>query len=109
LFIGISPLLAVSVPVPVKLQCEYLTNPLGIDAVHPRLMWQMSDLSQGVCQTAYQVVVGIDSVEVRNGLGSVPILIIFTVTLRIVHIEKKMVGREMPTLPLKRPCMALTV
>ena len=37
----------------VRLRTEYLTNPLGIDIQHPRLMWNAHD---GVRQTAYQIV-----------------------------------------------------
>lgn len=53
------------------LKCEYLLNPLGIDAVHPRLTWQLQDERRGVEQTAYQLFVGTDSLEVVNRKGSV--------------------------------------
>jgi alpha-L-rhamnosidase len=42
------------------LRCEYLTNPLGIDARAPRLSWKMSPVraeARGLSQSAYQVVV----------------------------------------------------
>jgi len=47
---------------PVNLRCEYLTNPLGIDAQKPRLSWIMEDSGQkletrGQKQSAYQVLV----------------------------------------------------
>jgi len=49
-------------------RCEYLTNPLGIDAVKPRLSWKIAGLEsnatgpqaeipRGLRQTAYQVLV----------------------------------------------------
>ncbi len=38
-------------------RCEYLTNPLGIDAAQPRLSWVMASERRGDLQTAYQVVV----------------------------------------------------
>ena len=43
--------------IPDRLRCEYLVNPLGIDAVRPRLSWivQSGEREQG--QTAYQVLV----------------------------------------------------
>ena len=37
----------------IKLQTEYLINPLGIDIQHPRLMWNCEG---GLRQTAYQIV-----------------------------------------------------
>ncbi len=45
-----------------NLRCEYLDNPLGIDAVHPRLSWVIEERGQrsevrGQRQTAYQVLV----------------------------------------------------
>ncbi len=56
---------------PVNLQCEHLINPIGIDASAPRLLWQMNDSREGALQTAYQLVVGIDSLEVSSGKGNV--------------------------------------
>ncbi len=49
-----------------NLQCEYLVNPIGLDTTLPRLHWQMTDSRQGAKQTAYQVIVGIDSTLVAN-------------------------------------------
>lgn len=51
------------------LRCEYLSNPIGIDAKHPRLTWLMADAQQGAAQTAYQLFVGTDSVAVSTGKG----------------------------------------
>jgi alpha-L-rhamnosidase len=39
------------------LRCEYLLNPLSIDAREPRLSWQLESIGRGVSQTAYQIVV----------------------------------------------------
>ena len=39
------------------LQCEMLTNPLGIDVLQPRLSWQFQTNDAGVEQTVYQVLV----------------------------------------------------
>ena len=52
---------------PVKLQCEHLINPLGIDVPNPRLSWQLNDPRKGALQTAFQVFVGTDSASVANG------------------------------------------
>ncbi len=46
--------------VPVKLLCEYLVDPLGIDETLPRLSWQLQALdpkARDILQTAYQVTV----------------------------------------------------
>ncbi|MFY9152737.1 MAG: family 78 glycoside hydrolase catalytic domain [Prolixibacteraceae bacterium] len=56
---------------PANLQCEYLENPIGIDVPAPRLHWQMNDNRQGACQTAYQILIGTDSLEIAKGTGSV--------------------------------------
>jgi len=57
-------------PVPVKLQCEHLVNPLGIDVPNPRLTWQLEDSRMGALQSAYQIVVGTDSTAVASGKGN---------------------------------------
>ncbi|MDO9613472.1 MAG: hypothetical protein Q7J86_02985, partial [Bacteroidota bacterium] len=48
----------------INLQCEHMVNPIGIDEASPRLKWQMNDTRLGAMQTAYQVIVGTDSVQV---------------------------------------------
>jgi alpha-L-rhamnosidase len=52
--------------VPASLQCEYLTNPLGIDAMHPRFTWLQVDERLGARQTAYQLTVATDSAELQK-------------------------------------------
>ncbi|ULQ55668.1 glycoside hydrolase family 78 protein [Flavihumibacter rivuli] len=52
---------------PVALQCEYLNNPLGIDASKPRLAWKLSDDRAGAVQAAYQIMVARDSLELVKG------------------------------------------
>ncbi len=37
------------------LRCEYLINPLGIDALQPRLSWQLISDRRGTIQSAYQI------------------------------------------------------
>jgi len=49
------------------LQCEYLINPLGIDSYHPRLSWMLNDARTGALQTAWQLSVSTDSVDVDHG------------------------------------------
>lgn len=51
----------------VDLQTEHLVNPLGIDAVHPRLSWRIEDGRKGARQTASQIFVDRDSLSVLHG------------------------------------------
>jgi len=39
------------------LRCEYLTDPLGVDAGSPRLSWVLASGQRGAKQTAYQILV----------------------------------------------------
>ena len=48
-----------------SLQCEYHTNPLGIDVEKPRFSWQISSQEHNVLQTAYEIRVA-DSPEKLN-------------------------------------------
>ncbi len=48
------------------LQCEYLTNPLGIDSPEPRFTWQISSTTIGAKQTAFEIIVGTDSAQVLS-------------------------------------------
>src|SRR5271168_3993258 len=55
------------------LRCEYLTNPLGIDVLQPRLSWVLESAdksSRGQRQTAYQVVVAKSSEKLNAGQGN---------------------------------------
>lgn len=54
---------------PVNLRCEYLINPLGIDARLPRFTWRVDDSQRGARQTAYQLFVGTDSAAVSQSKG----------------------------------------
>lgn len=47
----------------VKTRCEYLTNPIGIDANTPRFSWQLTDKRQGAKQTAFRLIVSLDSLS----------------------------------------------
>ncbi|WP_018630804.1 alpha-L-rhamnosidase [Niabella aurantiaca] len=52
---------------PVRLQCEHLTNPLGIDNPQPRFSWILEDAENGALQKTYQVIVSRDGgAEVWN-------------------------------------------
>jgi alpha-L-rhamnosidase len=52
---------------PVGLKCEYLVNPIGLDAPHPRLTWHLQDGRLGAKQTAYQIDVATDSIALSRG------------------------------------------
>ncbi len=57
--------------IPVEnLKCEYLVNPIGIDAEAPRLAWQITGNKNGLMQTAIKIIVGTDSLEVASGKGN---------------------------------------
>jgi alpha-L-rhamnosidase len=62
---------AVSALRPVSLLCEYLVNPLGIDAVMPRLRWVFESKpgERGRRQTAYQILVATSEAKLRAGQG----------------------------------------
>jgi alpha-L-rhamnosidase len=54
----ILPLFAVfAQAAPVRLTCEYLVNPLGIDSPTPRLSWQSDSTERAWRQSAYQILV----------------------------------------------------
>ncbi|CAN5398925.1 glycoside hydrolase family 78 protein [soil metagenome] len=69
LFFSTIGLYSIGQSVVTGLQCEYLVNPLGIDAPKPRLLWQIKDNSNGAVQIAYQVFVATDSLALvaENG------------------------------------------
>jgi len=46
---------------PVKLECESLITPLGMDAKQPVLSWKLQDASAGARQTAYEIQVASSS------------------------------------------------
>ncbi len=51
------------------LRCEYLANPIGVDAAAPRFTWKIADRDSGANQTAYRILVGADSAAVAQGIG----------------------------------------
>ncbi|MDR2042051.1 MAG: glycoside hydrolase family 78 protein [Tannerella sp.] len=59
--------------IPAGLECEYGTNPLGIDTPRPRFGWKLLDpaCTRGQKQTAWQVLVASDSLRLARGEGDV--------------------------------------
>lgn len=54
-----------------KLQCEYFTDPLGIDAVSPRLSWQICQNVRGASQSAYRIFVSLSEQDAAAGKGEI--------------------------------------
>ncbi len=50
-----------------QLRCEYLHNPLGIDAQQPRLSWQLQGEGRNRIQSAYQIQVAEDTLKWQSG------------------------------------------
>jgi alpha-L-rhamnosidase len=44
---------------PVRLRCEYLANPLGVDIPQPRFSWVLEHSERGQIQSAYEVLVSL--------------------------------------------------
>ena len=51
---------------PVRLRCEYLFNPLGIDATKPRLSWELRSDLRNQRQTAYRILVATSLDDLNN-------------------------------------------
>src|SRR5579862_5513105 len=59
---------------PIDLRCEFLSNPLGIDRMHPRLSWKLSapaSAKRGLMQTAYQIQVAGSELDLSSGTREV--------------------------------------
>lgn len=67
-------LLLTTVPLsakPVKLRCDSLQNPLGIDSAKPSLSWQSDSLERGWKQSSYQILVSTDAARLQHGTSDV--------------------------------------
>jgi alpha-L-rhamnosidase len=56
---------------PSFLRCEYLIEPLGVDASSPRLTWLLDDARHAAIQTAYRIIVSTDYDDIEAGIGNV--------------------------------------
>jgi len=54
---------------PERLRCERLVDPLGVDAVRPRLTWSLRARRRGALQTAYHVLVASSRAALDAGRG----------------------------------------
>ena len=55
---------------PVNLECEYRENPLGIDALPPRLNWQVQSGERDQGQTAYEILVASSAEILQQDQGN---------------------------------------
>ncbi len=53
------------------LQCEYLSQPLGVQATHPKLSWKLVSVKRGVFQIAYRIIVSDNMASLQKGVGNV--------------------------------------
>ena len=58
---------AAALATPVHLRCEYMRNPLGLDASTPHLSWQSDSTAQNWKQAAYEVLVASNIEHLRAG------------------------------------------
>ncbi|UKT65390.1 glycoside hydrolase family 78 protein [Pedobacter mucosus] len=54
---------------PSALKCEYLVRPIGVDNAAPRLSWLMLDSRKGALQSAYRIIIGLDSLQLSSKQG----------------------------------------
>lgn len=63
------PATGVAAVTPEHLRCEYLENPMGIDATVPRLSWRISSDERGQKQTAYRILVASTAEKLSRNEG----------------------------------------
>jgi alpha-L-rhamnosidase len=54
-----------------SLRCESRSNPLGVDALEPKLSWQLQSTQQNILQTAYRILVADDEDLLKKNIGNV--------------------------------------
>ena len=54
-----------------NLQCEYHSNPLGIENPHPQLCWQLNATQRNVTQTAYRILVSDNPRLLEKSIGNI--------------------------------------
>lgn len=69
--IAINNLIAQSALQPSNLTCEYLENPLGIDASLPRLSWNFKTDKKDQYQTAYEIIVSDNKADALQAKGNI--------------------------------------
>jgi alpha-L-rhamnosidase len=56
---------------PVRLRCEYLENPLGVDVTAPHFSWQSDSTERNWRQAAYEVLVASNDEDLRDGKANI--------------------------------------
>jgi alpha-L-rhamnosidase len=56
---------------PVKLSCEYIVNPLGIDSKKPRFAWQLESKERNQSQSGFELIVSDNLNDIQKGVGNV--------------------------------------
>lgn len=54
-----------------RLQCEYTSNPLGVESAHPQLRWQLISSQKNVMQSAFRVLVADDPALLQKNQGNI--------------------------------------
>lgn len=54
---------------PVRPICEYFADPVGIDVPQPRLSWNIQTEQRGWTQSAWQILVALDSIKLTESLA----------------------------------------
>ena len=69
--IAIIFLMSVAYASPVRLRCEYLENPLGLDVAAPHFSWQSDSAERNWRQTAYEILVAGSGENLAPGTADV--------------------------------------
>ncbi len=69
--IAVVVMVSAAAATPVRLRCEYLENPLGIDAAAPHLSWQSDSAERNWTQAAYEVLVASSDANLRSGKADI--------------------------------------
>ena len=64
-----TPLSGQQAPSVTGLRVEYLTNPLGLDAVSPRLSWRIASTERNTMQAAYEIQAAATESDLERGTG----------------------------------------
>src|SRR5882762_9584390 len=64
-------LAAVAYGAPVRLRCESLQNPVGVDSPKPQFSWQSDNTERNWQQSAYQILVASSAENLRDGKADV--------------------------------------
>ena len=71
MFVVLTGTLNAAFATPIHLRCEYLNNPLGIDAPAPNLSWQSDSTERNWKQAAYQILVSSGKDRLASGQADV--------------------------------------